>query len=52
VTGDQLLTNSALEAADMGYGEAELLGYLNGPASIEQRPEVPWASRFGQVARA
>jgi hypothetical protein len=57
VTGDQLLTHSPLEASDMGYGDAELMGYLldrapvTGTVGIHRRPEVPWASRVGQRVR-
>ncbi len=56
VTGDQLLTSSPLEAADMGYGRAELLGYALAVAPLTGRlgvkaVTVPWASRFGHNAR-
>jgi glycosyltransferase involved in cell wall biosynthesis len=56
VTGDQLLTNTPLEAADMGYGSATLLGYalavapLTGDLGVKT-VTVPWASRFGHNAR-
>jgi hypothetical protein len=56
VTGDQLLTQYALEAQDMGYARIERLGYLlaswpvTGSAD-RTRPTVPWASRFGLEAR-
>ena len=48
VTGDQLLTRGRLEAADMGYGEAVLLGWVvrHAPVtgSLAPRPvDVPWA---------
>jgi glycosyltransferase involved in cell wall biosynthesis len=56
VTGDQLLTHHALEAADMGYGPVVSVGYV-----IEQAPltgslemariAIPWASRFGLAVR-
>jgi hypothetical protein len=57
VTGDQLLTTSPLEADDMGYERAQLLGYLvehapvRGRLGITERPLVPWASRLGRSAR-
>jgi hypothetical protein len=51
VTGDQLLTNSPLEAADMGYGPAQLIGYVTGDPAVAERPELPWASRLGQRVR-
>jgi hypothetical protein len=41
----------------MGYGDAELMGYLldrapvTGTVGIHRRPEVPWASRVGQRVR-
>lgn len=56
VTSDVLLTRWPLEAADLGYGEAELLGYaaarygLTG-SSEHRHTDVPWASRFGRRAR-
>ncbi|MFL5782255.1 MAG: hypothetical protein ACJ760_13155, partial [Thermoleophilaceae bacterium] len=56
VTGDQLLTTERLEAADLGYGEPELLGYLDAQAPVTGRlgtapREVPWGSRFGRRVR-
>lgn len=56
VTGDQLLTNSRVEAGDMGYVEITLLGYLADSAPVTgvrtvKRVSVPWASRFGHNAR-
>ena len=56
VTGDQLLSTSEWEASDLGYGEAELLGYADGVAPVTgrlglERREVPWASRFGRRVR-
>jgi hypothetical protein len=56
VTGDQLLTNSRVEAGDMGYQGTTLLGYLidAAPLTGERAPKrvtVPWASRFGHNAR-
>ncbi|HEV7847368.1 MAG TPA: hypothetical protein VGO83_14035, partial [Thermoleophilaceae bacterium] len=55
-TGDQLLTRDPGEAADMGFGPAELLGYLAADAPVTgrlamQRLDVPWASRLGRHAR-
>jgi glycosyltransferase involved in cell wall biosynthesis len=57
VTGDQLLTHSALEAADMGYGPAVSLGFALARAPVTQslsmrRVSIPWASRFGLEVRA
>ncbi len=57
VTGDQLLGRSAADAAQMGYGEAELLGFIRLAApltgDLEQRIfPVPWARRFGAVPRS
>jgi hypothetical protein len=56
VTGDQLLTTAESEAADMGYGPATLLGYVDEVAPVTgtlevARPVVPWASRFGRRIR-
>jgi hypothetical protein len=56
VTGDQLLTTERLEAADLGYGEPELLGYLDAQAPVTGRlgitpREVPWGSHFGRRVR-
>jgi hypothetical protein len=56
VTGDQLLTPWPLEASDMGYGEALLLGWTStggmSAAALEPRQvDVPWASRFGRRVR-
>ena len=56
VTGDQLLGRSRIEAGDMGYGTARLLGYLVEVAPVTGslavgRPTVPWASSFGRKAR-
>jgi hypothetical protein len=55
-TGDQLLTTSAWEAVDLGYGEAELLGYADRQAPVTgrlsvERCDLPWASRFGRRTR-
>jgi glycosyltransferase involved in cell wall biosynthesis len=56
VTGDQLVTPWPTEAADMGYVDAQLLGYLwTSTASTGTRDrrhvDVPWASRFGRRVR-
>jgi hypothetical protein len=56
VNGDQLLTNSPLEASDMGYIKITRLGYLVDTAPVTgsralKRVSVPWASRFGHNAR-
>jgi hypothetical protein len=55
-TGDQLLTTSEWEARDLGYGEAELLGYADGQAPVTgrlgvERRDLPWASHFGRRIR-
>src|SRR5205823_3577510 len=57
VTGDQLLTTNRWEAVDLGYGDPELLGYLEAEAPVTgrlgiERPHTPWAARFGQRVRA
>lgn len=55
VTGDQLLTRSPEDAAPLGYGEPELLGYarriapITGDLRVRPLP-IPWARRFGHVA--
>ena len=54
VTGDQLLTRSAEDAAQMGYSEPQLLGFVRSLApltgDLAHRPlPVPWARRFGAV---
>jgi hypothetical protein len=56
ITGDQLLTPYPMEAGDMGYAEATLLGWLSDSPVLSdtlalERPAVPWASRFGREAR-
>ncbi|HEY7253472.1 MAG TPA: hypothetical protein VIG37_23445, partial [Methylomirabilota bacterium] len=56
VTSDQLLTNTAIEAGDMGYVRTTLLGYLVDAVPLTRdrkikRVTVPWASRFGHNAR-
>ena len=54
VTGDQLLVRSGEDAAALGYGEGELLGYVRrvAPVTGELEPRqlaIPWARRFGAV---
>jgi glycosyltransferase involved in cell wall biosynthesis len=56
VTGDQLLTNSRIEAGDLGYVQTTLLGYLVDAVPLTGSRKmtgatVPWASRFGHNAR-
>ncbi|MGC1852048.1 MAG: hypothetical protein WA687_06375, partial [Solirubrobacterales bacterium] len=57
VTGDQLLTRSAQDAAQLGYGPVHLLGYIRRVAPItgDLAPHplpIPWARRFGAVPLA
>jgi glycosyltransferase involved in cell wall biosynthesis len=57
VTGDQLLTRTAISAAHLGYGEPELLGFVCPQApltgELDERPHpIPWARRFGAVPRS
>jgi len=57
VTRDQLLTRSHEDAAQLGYGDQELLGFVHLAAPItrnlRQEPlPIPWARRFGAVPRA
>ena len=56
VTGDQLLSRTAISSAHLGYGEPELLGFLCPQAPLtgqlgEQPHPIPWARRFGAVPR-
>lgn len=56
VTGDQLLVRHAESAAQLGYRDPELLGYLRQEATLleglgEQPLPIPWARRFGHVPR-
>jgi hypothetical protein len=56
VIADQLLTTQPLEAADMGYGEPTLLGYLTVTAPVTGTLEldpVPawWAAKLGLRVR-
>jgi hypothetical protein len=55
VTGDQLLVRSVEDAAGLGYGKADLLGYVRrvAPLTGELMPRqlrIPWARHFGAVA--
>lgn len=57
VTGDQLLARSAEEAAHLGFGPPELLGFLREVAPLTGTLEphhlhVPWARRFGAMPRS
>jgi hypothetical protein len=57
VTQDQLLSPWPLEIDDMGYKQSVLLGYVLQSAPVTgrlgvSRVTLPWASRFGQTARA
>lgn len=57
VTGDQLLVRSPDDAAQLGYGAPELLGYIRYAApmtgQLPLRPvAIPWAKRFGNVPLA
>lgn len=57
VTGDQLLVRSPQDAAQLGYGAPELLGYMRNAApvtgQVALRPvAIPWATRFGNVPLA
>ncbi|MFL5898122.1 MAG: glycosyltransferase [Solirubrobacterales bacterium] len=56
VTGDQLLTRSPADAAQMGYDRTALLGFIRQVAPItgctrQDVFPVPWARRFGAVPR-
>jgi glycosyltransferase involved in cell wall biosynthesis len=57
VTRDQLLTRSPEDAAHMGYGDPELIGFVRLKAQVtgslaHQPLPVPWARRFGAVPRS
>jgi glycosyltransferase involved in cell wall biosynthesis len=57
LTRDQLLIRSPGDAAQLGYGDPELLGFVQLAApitgSLGQQPlPVPWARRFGAVPRS
>jgi hypothetical protein len=51
--GDQYVTRSALEAADMGYRVTGILGHVcdHGAQVPPPAPDIPWASRFGRGRR-
>jgi hypothetical protein len=56
ITGDQLLTRSPADAAQMGYEGTTLLGFIRvvGPltgTTAQALLPVPWARRFGAVPR-
>ena len=51
VLPDRLLTTRAAEAADLGYGEPVVLGYLLATAPVPPPCDVPWAHRFGLARR-
>jgi len=56
VTGDQLLGRSSEEAAQLGFGAPELLGFVRRIAPLTddlapRHPSIPWARRFGAVPR-
>jgi len=57
VSRDQLLTRSHEDAAHLGYGDQELIGFvrlaapLTGSLAQQLRP-IPWARRFGAVPRS
>ncbi len=51
VLPDRLLTTRAAEAADLGYGEPVVLGYLVDCAPVPPPCDVPWAHRYGLARR-
>jgi hypothetical protein len=56
VLEDQFLTHHSIEAGDLGYEQVTSLGYLKAAAPLTgtlggRRTAIPWASRFGLVAR-
>jgi hypothetical protein len=54
IVGDQFVTRSALEAADLGYTLQGVLGYIcdaSADRSPAPGPDLPWASRFGRARR-
>jgi hypothetical protein len=56
VTGDQLLSRHPEAAAHLGYGPPALIGHLRAipnltPTLAERALPIPWARRFGHVAR-
>lgn len=53
VLPDQFITDLALEATHLGYSQITSLGYID-RATVDSPPSrvaIPWASRFGLVAR-
>ena len=51
VLADRLLTTSRAEAADLGYGEPVVLGYLVAGAPVPPPCDVPWAQRYALARR-
>jgi colanic acid/amylovoran biosynthesis protein len=56
VTRDQLLTTNEWEPIDLGYGEPELLGYIDARAPVTGRlgiapRDIPWAAYLGRRVR-
>ena len=51
VLPDRLLTTRAAEAADLGYSEPVVLGYLIDTAPAPPPCDVPWAHRYGLARR-
>lgn len=56
VSGDQLLTRSHLDAAQLGYDSQELIGFVRSAApvtgSLAYRPlPISWGRRYGAVPR-
>jgi glycosyltransferase involved in cell wall biosynthesis len=57
VTRDQLLTRSHEDAANLGYGYQEMIGFVRLTAPVtgrlaHQPLPIPWARRFGAVPRS
>jgi hypothetical protein len=57
VNGDQLLTRSPGDAAELGYGDTQLLGFMAPAAmltgSLDRHPtSIPWARRAGHVPQS
>jgi glycosyltransferase involved in cell wall biosynthesis len=54
VNGDQLLTRSQVDAAELGYGDTQLLGFMAPTAVLTGKLDrhatsIPWARRAGHV---
>jgi hypothetical protein len=54
VNGDQLLTRSPADAAELGYGDTQLLGFMAPSAPLtgsldRHATSIPWARRAGHV---